>query len=53
MLAEDDNSAEEDCSSIKENALRCKLELELPLDMADTRMTKTSSMISSDWESNG
>jgi hypothetical protein len=52
MLAGDDKSGEDDCSS-KEKAPRCTLELELPLDMDNTMMTKTSSMISSDWESNG
>jgi hypothetical protein len=53
MLAGDDNSGEEDCSSFKEKVPRCTLEMELPLDMAGTMMTKPSSMISSDWESNG
>jgi hypothetical protein len=37
----------------KEKVPRCTLEMVLPLDMAGTMMTNPSSMISSDWESNG
>jgi hypothetical protein len=40
-------------STIKEEVISSTLKKELPLDMADTMMTKTSSMISSDRESNG
>jgi hypothetical protein len=40
-------------STIKEEVISSTLTMEMPLDMAGTMMTKTSSMISSDWESNG
>jgi hypothetical protein len=53
MLAGDVNRGEEDCSSIKEEVTSSTLKMELPLDMTGTMMNQTSSMISSDWESNG
>jgi hypothetical protein len=62
MLADTSSTLEDDytpiktefpSSTIKEEVTSSALKMELPLDMAGTMMNKTSSMISSDWESNG
>jgi hypothetical protein len=53
MLAGASSSEEDARSSFKEKVPRCTLEMELPLDLAGTMMTKQPSMISSDSKSNG